>query len=651
MKYIIILLLLLPAVAAQESDEIFSSRGMTINLDISGGVVIDRIGSNYKVDFVQANLTMHPIESATQQVTSTSDPQATPAGDALQFRWNNPLPGEHDFTLNSEVKTQRNQPEVRTRIPFPNTFPDEVQQYTLSSKNIDAEHAEIVALAEELASGEDDLYKVVHKFAAWTQSNIEYNLSTITAHASLPASWVLESRQGVCDELTVLFIALNRAVGIPARFVSGMSYTDSELFTEEWGLHGWAEVYFPGVGWVPFDVTYGELGYTDASHIGLLNSEDPTQASTRYEWRSRDAKVETTELDIETKITDVGRKVQQQIFLSAEPVESRVNFGSFNLVELTIENLQDFYVSVDIIASNTEGLTLHQDERRIVLLSPGEVRTEYYVIEVSHNLNPSLIYTFPVAFLANGERIETKFQSSSRERSFSREEMESLIPDQDTRVFSSDVNLDCSAENYYTFESGQIVCSVSNTGNTPLTNLNVCHDSCSKINLGLGKSEEVTFELTNIDIGEKREQIQVSGPAQANTIVPFAVLDEPEVVILNTTTPEQVEFDQIFKLTYLIQRDSYSVPEDVIVTTKVNGLEKTWTREDLKGSQAYSLEMEGKVLKSGLNDIFIETSYQDRRGNTYESSATHQVELVNVNLIQHIEILMQSIDLWMRSLI
>ena len=70
-----------------------------------------------------------------------------------------------------------------------------------------------------------------------------------------PATWVYDNRQGVCDELTGLFISMLRELGIPARFVSGVSYTNLPEFAKPWGGHGWAEVWFPDVGWVPFDVT------------------------------------------------------------------------------------------------------------------------------------------------------------------------------------------------------------------------------------------------------------------------------------------------------------------------------------------------------------------------------------------------------------
>ena len=66
-----------------------------------------------------------------------------------------------------------------------------------SGNIIDSDDKDIIELASKLIEGEDDLFVVVHKLAAWTKNNINYNLSTLTAEVSQKASWVLENRQGV----------------------------------------------------------------------------------------------------------------------------------------------------------------------------------------------------------------------------------------------------------------------------------------------------------------------------------------------------------------------------------------------------------------------------------------------------------------------
>ena len=175
--------------------------------------------------------------------------------------------GPHQFKYDAKIKTNNQRVEVRQKIPFP-LAPQDIagfEGYLQPTATIDSNHPQIIAKATELVEGEDDLFKAVFTLANWVDDNVDYDLTTLTAGTSQKASWVLENREGVCDEMTSLFVAMARSVGIPARFVSGISYTTSDLFSEPWQPHGWAEVYFPEVGWVDFDITFGEYGYIDVT--------------------------------------------------------------------------------------------------------------------------------------------------------------------------------------------------------------------------------------------------------------------------------------------------------------------------------------------------------------------------------------------------
>ena len=69
-------------------------------------------------------------------------------------------------------------------------------------------------------------------------------------------AFTLQSRNGACRDLTVLFVDCCRAEGIPARFASG--YQRGDLQCERRHLHAWPEVYLPGAGWRGFDPTHGQ---------------------------------------------------------------------------------------------------------------------------------------------------------------------------------------------------------------------------------------------------------------------------------------------------------------------------------------------------------------------------------------------------------
>ncbi|MDX1567032.1 MAG: transglutaminase-like domain-containing protein, partial [Longimicrobiales bacterium] len=73
---------------------------------------------------------------------------------------------------------------------------------------------------------------------------------------------VLESGQGDCNEHTVLYVAMARALGLPARTAVGLVYLDGSFF-----YHAWPEVWLGE--WVAVDPTFGQVP-ADAAHIRFI---------------------------------------------------------------------------------------------------------------------------------------------------------------------------------------------------------------------------------------------------------------------------------------------------------------------------------------------------------------------------------------------
>ncbi len=85
----------------------------------------------------------------------------------------------------------------------------------------------------------------------------------------------LTTGRGACRDLTVLFMAACRSLGIAARFVSGYQ-AHAETADRERHLHAWPEVFLPDAGWRGFDPTHG-IAVTDG-HVALCAA--PDQAAT-----------------------------------------------------------------------------------------------------------------------------------------------------------------------------------------------------------------------------------------------------------------------------------------------------------------------------------------------------------------------------------
>lgn len=89
-------------------------------------------------------------------------------------------------------------------------------------------------------------------------TKFEYQKGVTTAAS--PVTVVLEKGKGVCQDFTHLMIAMSRAMGIPARYVSGLLHPDTsntERFRGYTQTHAWCELHFPSHGWVGFDPTNG----------------------------------------------------------------------------------------------------------------------------------------------------------------------------------------------------------------------------------------------------------------------------------------------------------------------------------------------------------------------------------------------------------
>ena len=83
----------------------------------------------------------------------------------------------------------------------------------------------------------------------------------------------LLSRNGSCRDYSVLFMAMCRALGIAARFVSGYYFVEPEESNQQQYLHAWVEVYLPGGGWRGFDPTQNCL--VSGNHVPVGASAIP----------------------------------------------------------------------------------------------------------------------------------------------------------------------------------------------------------------------------------------------------------------------------------------------------------------------------------------------------------------------------------------
>src|SRR5262249_61013738 len=103
---------------------------------------------------------------------------------------------------------------------------------------------QIVRLARHIQRRDRDPRAVAERLNAWVHDSVADRITFGVPNALQ----VLKTRSGDCNEHTQLFVALARAIGLPARVAAGLAYVDGKFY-----YHAWPEIYLDD--WVAVDPT------------------------------------------------------------------------------------------------------------------------------------------------------------------------------------------------------------------------------------------------------------------------------------------------------------------------------------------------------------------------------------------------------------
>lgn len=123
----------------------------------------------------------------------------------------------------------------------------------------------IAELAQEITAGQHSTYDQVMAITDYLRQNISYQAKIPVPPAGHdPIEWFLfESKSGFCNYYASAEVLMLRAVGIPARVVTGYAaglYDAGKRIYQVRAMdsHAWPEVFFPGLGWVAFEPTVSQ---------------------------------------------------------------------------------------------------------------------------------------------------------------------------------------------------------------------------------------------------------------------------------------------------------------------------------------------------------------------------------------------------------
>ena len=133
--------------------------------------------------------------------------------------------------------------------------------YLQSTPFLQSDHPQIRALAREVLGGETDGLRAAQRMRKWV-----YNGLAKVPTVSIPnALEVLQTRKGDCNEHAVLFNAMARAAGIPAKTVVGVVYLRGAFY-----YHAWSEIWLGE--WLALDPVLDQFP-ADVTHVKFLEGD------------------------------------------------------------------------------------------------------------------------------------------------------------------------------------------------------------------------------------------------------------------------------------------------------------------------------------------------------------------------------------------
>ena len=161
---------------------------------------------------------------------------AAQAGKPTQFKV------EYEYTADA-VRFDVNPSEVR---------PCDLSDPTLKPFTAEGPHIvftpELRKLSQKIVGGETNPYLKAKKCYDWIADNIKYSYAIEYSTIRNISEYCRSKGYGDCGQEALLFIALCRLNGIPARWQSGWN-----TFPGDKSNHDWSEIYVPPYGWMPVD--------------------------------------------------------------------------------------------------------------------------------------------------------------------------------------------------------------------------------------------------------------------------------------------------------------------------------------------------------------------------------------------------------------
>lgn len=182
---------------------------------------------------------------------------------------------EFDYVVSSY-----SQAALRSVEPLAATNP--LRRQFTTFPQVPAVNARVAELTRGAATEYDKVRAIYDSFSR--ENGFTYSLQTTGGTSGSEIVSFLTSKVGFCQQYAAAMAWMVRVAGIPARvafgFTRGVKQPDNRYVLTNRNLHAWTEVYFDGLGWVPFDATPPIVGSSRSAWAPDTDRAQPVNPTT-----------------------------------------------------------------------------------------------------------------------------------------------------------------------------------------------------------------------------------------------------------------------------------------------------------------------------------------------------------------------------------
>jgi transglutaminase-like putative cysteine protease len=203
-----------------------------------------------------------PIQLANPATDGTVTADKTlPGGTSYTVTAYAPRPTVREMRQAHPIRSDGLRPYVSFELPSRAGLPRPTSSATVAGRaRIEASpYASVYRLARRLEAGRTDTYDVATHIQFFLRTRFTYDTQTPRTRYPI-VTFLLSERRGYCQQFSAAMTLMLRMDGIPARVASGFLPGSRDSGKSAFTLrgpdaHAWVEVFFTGIGWVPFDPT------------------------------------------------------------------------------------------------------------------------------------------------------------------------------------------------------------------------------------------------------------------------------------------------------------------------------------------------------------------------------------------------------------